>query len=140
MADRRQHPAHLALAALMDHDPKGSMSMNGFEYIDISGGRRAVLEQYPPAEPVEGRQPRRPLYQGKIGLGHSFARVEQPMGQNAVIGQEQQAGGLKIQAAYWKDPDIPGYQIDHARPSLRIPHGADVADGFVQHQIGQGLR
>ena len=67
-----------------------------------------------------------------------MAGVQQPLGQGAVIGHEQQTLRIQIQAAHRVDP-CAGicHQLRNRGAALLIGQGGHIATGLVQHQIDQ---
>ena len=70
----------------------------------------------------------------QIRLVDAETRVHQPMGQVAVVGQQQHAFAVLIEPAHRVNALIDmGYQIDGPGPARRIEVGAQVAARLVDH-------
>jgi hypothetical protein len=99
--DRLAHAPHLTLAPLAqgDLDHAGS---------DLTYPRRrgwAVVEHHPLAQRLErlGRQPPGP-HRGAVDLLDAVARMGQQVGQLAVVRQQDQARGIRVEAANRIEP------------------------------------
>ena len=73
-----------------------------------------------------------------VRLLHAIARMRQAVGQLAVVGQEDQALAVHVEATD-REHALPtiGQQIDHARPTRRIAIGADHASRLVDQVVNQ---
>jgi len=70
-------------------------------------------------------------------------RVGEPVGEVAVIGEEEQAGGIYIQTARRIKPKffvLPGQDVEDGAPALFVAHGGDDAGRFIEHQADRFFR
>lgn len=63
------------------------------------------------------------------------ARMRQPIGQVAVVGQEQESLAVGVEPSDGKEPRIIRHQPDNRRPALRVEGGRDDADRLMQRQV-----
>ena len=65
----------------------------------------------------------------------------QPLGEGAVIGENQQAGGVAVQTAYREDslPDFLADNIQYRHAALRVAGRADGVFGFVEEKVDRGF-
>ena len=76
-----------------------------------------------------------------VGPFHLMARVSQPRGQVAVVGEEQQPFTVVIQPADWIDVLTHTLEeIEDGLTPLRIRSGRDHARRFVQQDVSMALR
>ena len=94
MADALAHPLDLTLAALVDRQLEGVRR----DAPDTGGRRQPVLELHPVPEGVERPAVHRPGHHHAIGLRHLVAGMGQPQGELTVVGQQDQARGVDVQA------------------------------------------
>jgi len=74
-----------------------------------------------------------------LALG-AVGRVQQPMREGAVVGEEQQPLGVGVEPAHRMETRQPGRQeLHHGGATLRVAAGGERAPGLVQHPVGQGL-
>ncbi len=65
--------------------------------------------------------------------------MSEPVRERAVVRQQQRAGGVRVEAAYWHDALGDVHELDHGRPSLWIPRCRDRARRLVQEHVRQFL-
>ena len=94
MADRLAHPPHLALAALVDRQ----LELVRAEQAHVGRRGAAVVELDALAQRAQGALARAPLDARPIGPRHLEARVRQRVGEVAVVGEQDQAGAVGVQA------------------------------------------
>ena len=68
--------------------------------------------------------------------------MQEILAQIAVSGEQQQAGGIHIKPTNRKQARVfvYGNELRHARPSLGIAHGGEIARGLVEHEVGLTAR
>ena len=118
VADRLAHPAHLAVAALVDDDAQHPGRDQRPPWPARSGRRRAR----PPRAAGAGPRPTGvPSTSARYSLATPWRGVGQQLGQLPVVGEDQQALGLAGRAGR---PGTPGARSgtsdDHRRPALRV--------------------
>jgi len=128
MADVLAHPPDLALAALVDRQLERVRSDAGHPR---GRGPPVVQLDSGAQRPHRRVAHRRPRHHGAICLGDLEARVGQPVGELAVVGEEDQAGGVGVEPADRIQPLGPTDELDHRRPPLRIARGRDDARRLV---------
>ena len=96
MADRLAHAPDLALAALVDRE----LEHVGPQLAHLGGRRAAVVELDAVAQRAQRAVgDRAPPTRATVGLGHLVARVREAVGELAVVGQQDQAGRVGVEAA-----------------------------------------
>ena len=106
MADGLAHPAHLALAALVDLSSSSRPAEAPRRAPARSGRRRA-------RRPRAGARSARSLHRAAadaraVGLRDLEARVREPVGEVAVVGQQDQAGRVGVEAPDRVQPPVAG--------------------------------
>ena len=99
MADRLAHAPHLAVAALVD----GDAAERGAHERHLGRRGQAVVELDALAQPAHAPRRRRALHLDQVLLLHAEAGVGEAMGQVAVVGEQQQALGVGVEAADRED-------------------------------------
>ena len=81
----------------------------------------------------------RPADLDQVGLGDLVGRVGQPVGQLAVVGQQQQALGGDVKAPDVEEPFalVVADVVADARPAFGVLHGGHHALGLVEHHVDQ---
>ncbi len=126
---------HFVLASLGEREPQPVSVGAGAGEIDGEGTRRAIGEgdTLPPAREVGARHRRRHL--GLVDARHAVARVQQAVGERAVVGEQQRAFDVGVQPTHRKQAGAAGQQIRHDRPALRITQRGHDAAGLVQENV-----
>ncbi len=128
MPDVLAHSLDLVLASFVD----GELERVGG---DPSHARRrgaAVVERHPGAECLH-----RLLANGRVGKDRAIglldfeARMGEPVGELTVIGQEDQAGRVDVEAAHRVQPQGRENQRHHRRAALGIASGGDHSEWLV---------
>ena len=103
-----------------------------------AGAVDAVLELDALAQPAQrGPRSARPRPgPGTPSRPRSDGWVE-PVGQLAVVGEQQQALGVEVEAAHREHPGLVGHQLDHGRPALGVVGGGDHAGRLVQQVVDE---
>ena len=129
MADRLEHPPHLALAPLLQHE----LHAVGRQAADAGRRRHAVVELDALAQRAQRR-----LAHGRAADARAVdprnleRRVGQPVGELAVVGEQQQAGRVGVEAPDGVQALAAADERDDGRAPLRILGGRDVAGGLVE--------
>ena len=106
-------------------------------------GRRrdAVVELHAIAQAAQRAPAHVALHLGQVLLLDAVAGVRQPVGEVAVVGQQQQALGGHVEAADGVHPRFVGHEVHHGGPALRVAGGGDHPDRLVEQVVHQpGLR
>ena len=128
VADGLEHPPHLALAALVD----GDLDAVGRESLHARGCRPPVVEldalaQRPQRVVAHGRAP----HLGVVGARDLERGVREPVRERAVVGQQDEPGGVGVEPAHRVQPPGAGDERDDRRPALRVVGGRDHAARLV---------
>jgi len=128
VTDLLAHPPDLALAALVDRQLE---RVRG-QAPDPGGRGRTVVEL--DAVPERAHRPlshRWPRHDRAVGLVDLEARVRQPIGELAVVGQQDQAGRVGIQPADRVQAHRSTDHVDDRRAPLWVARGRDDPRGLV---------
>jgi len=101
----------------LDLDGPGSAGAGGFALASIG-------EDDAPRELGEGFLVDLPLDDGAVGLGDAVARVGEAVGEFAVVGEEEEACGVVVEAA-------DGEELRLGRVADEVEDGAAVGAGLV---------
>lgn len=152
MADGRGHVADLPLLARVQHNAqpggrdggpvadghtsRGEDRLLGQE-LDLGRGQQLPFHRH--AGPQCGQRLGRGhvLHLHQVGLGQLVPGVGEPVGQVAVVGQQQQSLAVLIQPAGRIDP-WHGDVVGQGGPALRVGEAAEDAIGLVKQQITAG--
>ena len=137
--DGLEHAANLAVLAFADADDEPGVVAGVAVADDVCGeGDVAVIEHDALAEPLDaGVHVIDDAAQlGLINLCDFVARVGEQLGQFTIVGEDDGALGVPVEAAdgvdaaiLWRD------ERGDDRASLGVGGGRDVADGLVNHQV-----
>jgi hypothetical protein len=140
VAQLGQHPADLTLLAFgEDQLERGGLALMADDPHSL--GANLAIGQ-PDAfgylgERFAGRQTG---HQHAIQFLHAVARMRQSIRQLAVVGEDQEAGAVLVEAADGVDPlgDF-GKQVDDPRTAGRVEGGRDITLGFIDGVIDHRL-
>ena len=140
MPDGVEHPADDVLAALVEDDLDqrlAGLAVDDLERVDL---RRPVLELDALAQPLADVPRHRAGDLGEVGLGHAVRRVLQPVGEVAVVGEQQQALGVGVEAADVEEPLVAVADVvAEADPAELVVHRRDHAERLVEGEVDAGL-
>src|SRR5690606_36547660 len=133
--------AHLAVAALLEQDPEPVVRVGTADAFDLVELRRAVIQRHAAAQAVGDLVRHAVLAFRRAHAAHVFAGdfmrgMHHRVGQLAVGGEQQQAGGVDVQAADG-DParTLEGGQgLEDGRAAFGSLARGDLAFGLVIHQ------
>ncbi len=137
VADVVAHTLDLALAALVDRD----LECVGLDPRHPRRRRHPVLE--PDAAAQRLQRPlvhRRAADDGTVGLVDLEARVRQPVGEVAIVGQQDQAGRVGVQSADRIEPLSRVDERDDGPAPLWVAGGGDDTGRFVDRVDDELLR
>src|SRR5690606_37889477 len=101
----------------------------------------AILQGDAPAELVQGVLTDAACHPDPVDFGDLVPGVEEPLRQAPLVGEEEQALALPVQAAHGVEPGGPvGHQVKDGLGRVGISDRGDDAPGFVEHQVDQGFR
>ena len=143
VADGGEHPAHLPVAALVDgqldlSDAGPVYVLLAAQQADVFGrASQAVFQHDPFAETRQGVGIRNALHLDPVGLGDVVARVGQLEQEVAVVGQEDQALAVGVQAAHGPQHGIAAdvNQFCHQPPGMRVGARRDDPAWLVQGEV-----
>ncbi len=149
MAGGRGHVADLPLLALVQHDPQ-PRGRDGGPVADGDAARRQIRFHGQQLDPGRGQQltlhgharPQRGQGFGRgdvfhldeIDLGQLVARVGQPVGQVAVVGEQQQPLAVVIQPAGRVDAGH-GHVVGQGGPAFGVGEGGEHSVGFEEQHV-----
>ncbi len=139
------HVPHLARPSLVQHKRQHRLVVSraeaGIDQLHLSGGRAPPLNHESTPKPIDGMPVWCAPDPSVVLPFHFVSRVQQALGQFAVIRQDQQAFRIEVQPP--DRVDVAGHplqQIQHRWTMLRIGAGGDVPARLVQQQIPPLLR
>src|SRR5690606_30712816 len=135
---RFPQPAHLAIAPFLDRHLEPFVGIGAADALDLVELRRAVLQRHAAAQAVDDLLGHGLLAFGRAHAADVFALdlergMHHRVGQLAVGGEQQQAGGVDVQAAD-RDPARAlehGQGFEDGRAALGVLAGGDLALGLV---------
>lgn len=142
MTDGFAHPADLAVASFADADEDHRLVFAQRRATRARGGRRrpAAVDHHALREPTERAGFRHAADARFVEALDAVARMGEPRGQLAVVGQEQQAFGVVVEPSDRVDALAHArQQVDDSRPALGIGHRRHIAARFVQQEIAERL-
>jgi len=135
MADRLDHPSHLAVAALVEDE----LEARAGEPPHPGRGRSAVLELDALGElaqdPVRRLLPRLDL----VDLLDPVARMRQPVRERTVVREQEHPAGVDVEPPDRHDARGVVDEVDDRRPALRVARGRDDARRLVQEHVAERL-
>lgn len=130
---------HLVLAALGEGQTQPRGGRAGPEKLHGQRRRRTVVEPHAGSPPRERRARDRPLDLGLVDPRDAVSRMEQPMGQRAVVGEEQRALDVDVEAPHRVEPRRGGDEVGDDGAALGIVTRGHVAGGLVEQHVLLGL-
>jgi hypothetical protein len=146
---RLEHAPHLLVAAFPQfHFHGGHVAPAiGAQHAGPGGGGAAPEERYPGAQPLQGFLIRNAVDLREVELGHAVARMGEGVGEGPVVGEEEQALALRIQAPHRVQAGDGGgalaqlrlegreQQFHHGVSGVGIRPGYHAAAGLVEGQV-----
>ena len=133
MAHRLAHPAHQPVASLADGDAQQS----GRDQRHSGRRSRPVVEHHALTQGPDRGRLRRPRHVGQVFLLDAERRMGEPVGEIAVVGEDQQTLGHQVEATDRKDARLGGNEAGDGRPSLRVVRGGDHPGGLVEEVVNE---
>ena len=96
-----------------------------------AGAVEPVLQLHPPLQPPQVTLGRRPPQRRAIDLADPVAGMREPVGKLAVVGQQQQAGGVDVEAPDRIEAGSRLDQLDDGLARARLVSGGDDAGRLV---------
>ena len=129
MADRLAHPPDLAVAAFVDGDQEGARG----QAAHASRSGRAVVEPHAAAQlAYRALADRRPAHRCPVPLLDLEARMGQPVGELAVVGEQNEPGAVDVEPAHRVEAKRRADQPHHGPAALGIGRGRDDTERFVE--------
>src|SRR5918998_3175603 len=140
-AHRRARPTYYAVTAFVGGEVEGGLAGGAAEVGELRGEHRAVFQGWAGGEGGEGSLWGGISHPQFVFLLYLRGRVGHAVGQRAVVGQEEEAGGGGVEAADGDEAGEGRYQRfdGWAVAAGLVFHGSEVAGGFVQGEVGGGL-
>ncbi|VVD29987.1 protein of unknown function [Paraburkholderia dioscoreae] len=136
VAGCRDHPLDLVILAL--HHGECERVVAARLYVDCGNRFGLAMQQHAVVQCAQLHVVDRMARSGDIHLGHFAFRRSEQVNELAVVGEEQQAGGVLIQPAHALHAalgELRRQQAEHAQVMLRVAR-TFVARRLVQKQIG----
>lgn len=133
MTDDVEHPSDFAIPTF-NHDDLDQRSVLA-RLIDEAGRqstRRTVLQIDAAGQSAQGPVGGNADNEGGVRLGDPVARVGNPVGEITVVGDEDQAFGVRIEPPHRVEALVTVDEVDHRASSMGIAGGADDTFGFVE--------
>jgi len=136
VAEFGENAADLAIAGFAQRDLDDGGLGAAVDDGRVGGGRFALGEPDAVAHAVEGGIVHAAGDLGAVGLGDAEARMTEALGQLAVVRQQEQAGGVGVEASDGKDAfGHAAKKIDRELAAGRIGGGAEDVLGLMQHEV-----
>ena len=133
--DRLAHPPHLAVAALVEHE----LHPRAAELTGAGRSRDAVLELDAVRERRHGGGRQVSLDVGDVGLLDAVARMRQPVGEVAVVREQQHAARVDVEPSHRHDAGVVPDEVDDRRAALRVARRRDDAERLVEQDVRELL-
>jgi len=140
MPDGLKHPPHLSLPPGMNGQlhPRGLLS--SAQETSPRRARRPIIQQDAVPKAIERVLCRPPFDFGLVHLLHAEARVGEAEGQLAVVGDDEQALGISVEAAGGIEASILlPEQVEHGLPAALVASRGDRTPRLVQEHVDPGL-
>ena len=136
-AERLDHPVDLAMLAFVDRDAEPRVLALAGQDLDLGGHRDgAIVERDAIAQRLDVVALEPAVNLDVIGLRDVIRWREQARRELAVVGQQQHAFGVEIEATdrlhrYRQVRQI----VHHRRPAAVVGHGGDAAFGLIEQHV-----
>lgn len=137
MPDLREHLPDLMFAPLVNDDLEPGVRPLWPEDLHRSGAGVATVDRHAaPPEGVERALGWPSLDQRVVFLVDPVAGVRDPIGQFAIVGQEEQPLAIHVEPSNGEDPLVEIEEIEDGASALGIARGRQIATRLVQQQVG----
>lgn len=133
-------PSHQVVDPLVNGDREDNAVRRFAEQAHLFRHDPPPVDDDPVPDPRELRGGRPRVRQDVILLGQPVPRMHDPVGDIAVIGEEQQTLGLAVEPTDREDALGDVHEVHHGPATALIAHRRDVAGRLVQDQVAQRLR
>ncbi len=107
---------------------------------NLFGNSRAAGQVYTAAQRVQRFRRQSSFYARDVGFAYAIARVGQDVGQIAVVGHDQQAVSVFVEAAHREYPlAYASHQVEHGFAAKRIVGGTHATCGLVEQIVDEFL-
>ena len=135
---RFAHAPHLPVATLVNADvERRTLALRARQPHIGRTGAHAGLERHARAHATQLTRVGNVADQHLVALLHAVARVHELVRQLAVVGDEQEAAGVRVEPSHRKEPRPGRQEIAHRRPSLGVGECRDHADRLVHQEVAQ---
>jgi hypothetical protein len=135
VADRLEHPLHLAVAPLVEHE----LDLRRRERAHARRRGDPVLEHDALGEPPQRDGRGRAVHVGDVDLLDPVLRVREPVRERAVVREQQRAGGVDVEAPDRDDARLVPDHVDHRSPPLRVARRRHDPLRLVEQDVPQPL-
>ena len=139
MADRVAHPLHLVLAPLVQRQLDPAPARPPAEDTRTSAGAVGPSSSSTPARSRASSPPGRALDLRLVHLRHAVARMREPVGELAVVREQERARRVGVEAADRDDARLGRDEPDDGRATVRVARGRHDAGRLVQEDVREGL-
>ena len=138
-ADGLHDPAHDVVHALVDDDGEDQAVARLAQDAALLGHHPVTLDDDPVADPLQRLLARPRQREDVVLLVELIPRMHHPVGDVAVVGQEQQPLGVAVQPPDGKDTLGHVDEVHDRAPVALIANGGDVAARLVEEKIANRL-
>jgi hypothetical protein len=115
------HPPNLLVSTFSQREREPRLACLVAKEGHFGGLGHSVFQTNPSLPALEVLRLHLPRHLHDVGLWNGLARMEQPMGEIAVVGREKHATGREVETAHGKEsPTGRGQKLPHRRSPLRI--------------------
>jgi hypothetical protein len=133
---RLAHPTDLLVSPLPEGDLDPRLAVLEAIELHVCGERLAVLELYAVAPALQILLVHLALHLHHVRLRDVLLRVQQPVGELAVVRQQQGAARVKIEPADGVEAHARvRHEVGHRRAALGVAERGDDEPRFVQHDV-----
>ena len=112
-------------------------SRRASSWATLAGAVRPSSSSTPSRSLASAPRRRLALDLDEVLLVHAEARVGEAVGEVAVVGEQQQALGVAVEATDREHPGLGGHEVDHGRPALRVRRGGDHPGRLVEQVVDE---
>jgi hypothetical protein len=139
-AGRLTHAADLLVAPLAQGDLEPGLAGLVAIEADLARAGRSVVERHPGGPALEIALGHLALHLDDVGLRDVMPRVQQPVGELSVVGEQQRAGGVEIEPPHRVELRIDRLDVlEHRGAPLGVAAGADRQARLVEHEVDEVL-
>jgi hypothetical protein len=140
VAERFEHSADLPVPALVNRQLHDTVVAANCNDANLRPGGAEIAEAHATVQRANVLRRKPPGNRRPIGLLDPEARVEQMVGEFAVVGQQENPTRIVVEASDRHGMDAARKQVRHRPPSLRIAHRRYHPGRLVDDQVGKFSR